>query len=61
MTSKAPDKFDCVEFMREARRRVYEETKHLGGKEFDEYWRRYRESAPLRQRLTAMEAERSRQ
>ena len=60
MTSKPPKKFDCVEFMRDARRRIYEETKHLSGEEFDEYWRKYRESDPLWQRLTAIEAERAR-
>ncbi len=61
MTTKAPKNFDCVKFMREARRRIYEETKHLNGKEYDEYWRKYRENDPFWQRLTAIEAERSKQ
>ena len=52
--------FDCVEFMRDARRKIYEKTKHMSGEEFDEYWRKYRESDPLWQRLTAIEAERAR-
>ena len=61
MASKTPDNFDCVKFQREARRKIYEKTKHLSGEEYDEYWRKYRESDPLWQRLTAIEAERSKQ
>lgn len=60
MTSKPPKKFDCVEFMRDARRKIHEKTKHMSGKEFDEFWSKYRESDPLWQRLTAIEAERAR-
>jgi len=61
MANKTPDNFDCVKFQREARRKIYEKTKHLSGAEYDEYWRKYRESDLLWQRLTAIEAERSKQ
>ena len=61
MTSKTARKFDCVKFMREARRRIYEETKHMSRAEKSEYWRKYRESDPLWQRLTAIETERKKQ
>ncbi len=53
MTSKTPEKFDCVKFQREARRRIYEETKHLNGKEYDEYWRKFRATDPEWQRMVA--------
>ena len=59
MMSDTPKNFDCVKFMREARRKICEETKHLTGEEYDEYWRKYRENDPLWQRLTAIEAERA--
>ncbi len=58
MASKAAKKFDCVKFMREARARIYEETRHMSHEELAEYWREYRENDPLWQRLTAIEAER---
>ena len=61
MKTKAPKNFDCVKFMREARSRIYEETKHLTGEEYDEYWRKYRENDPFWQHLTAIEAERAKQ
>ena len=58
-----PDKgdirnFDCVKFMRDARSRIYEETKHMSNEENDEYWREFRERDPVRQRWTAQEAAR---
>ena len=56
---KAAKKFDCVKFMREARARIYEETKHMSHEELAEYWREYRENDPLWQRLTAIEEERA--
>lgn len=51
MSGKHTDDFDCVKFMREARREIYEETKHLSGEEYDEYWRKFRETDPGWQRL----------
>ncbi len=59
MTSKATKNFDCVKFMREARARIYEETKHMSHEELAEYWREYRENDPFWQHLTAIEAERA--
>ncbi len=59
MASKTPKKFDCVKFMREARREIYEETKHMSHDEMSEYWRKFRENDPFWQHLTAIEAERA--
>lgn len=53
MAGKTPKDFDCAKFQREARRRIYEETKHLSGKEYDEYWRKFRATDPGWQRLVA--------
>ena len=61
MKAETPKNFDCVKFMRMARSRIYEQTKHLTGEEYDEYWRKYRESDPLWRHLTTIEAERSKQ
>lgn len=44
--------FDCVKFTRDARRRVYEETKHMSNSELEDYWRQFRERDPLWQRWT---------
>ena len=60
MAEKAEKKFDCVRFMREARRRIYEETKHMSHEELSEYYRAFRESDPLWKRLKAREAEQAR-
>ena len=51
-----PKKFDCIKFTREVRRQIYEETKHMTHEELAEYYRKFRESDPLWQRLTAREA-----
>ncbi|MYA67861.1 MAG: hypothetical protein F4Y22_11500 [Gammaproteobacteria bacterium] len=59
MTNKAAKKFDCVKFMREARKEVYEETKDLSDDEYHEYWRKFRENDPHWQQLTVIEAERA--
>ncbi len=56
MKSKSSRNFDCVKFMREARRKNYEATRHLSGKEFDEFWRKFRESDPVWQRWVAKQA-----
>ncbi len=61
MTDKHAGDFDCIEFTRQARREIYEETKHMSLKELHEYWRKFRETSPFWQRLTAIEAERSKQ
>jgi len=61
MADKASEKFDCIEFTRQARREIYEETKHMSLEELHEYWRKFRETSPFWQRLTAIEAERSKQ
>ncbi len=53
--------FDCIEFTRQARREIYEETKRMSMEELHEYWRKFRETDPFWQRLTAIEAERSKQ
>ncbi len=58
MISKSiPKKFDCIQFTREARRRIYEETKHMSHEQLSEYYRAFRESDPLWKRLKAREAE----
>jgi len=44
MANKTSDNFDCVKFQHEARRKIYEETKHLSGEVYDEYGRKYRET-----------------
>lgn len=60
MAEKAEKKFDCVQFMREARRKIYEETKHMSHEELSEYCRAFRESDPLWKRLKAREKEQAR-
>lgn len=45
--------FDCIEFTRQARREIYEETKHMSLEELHEYWRKYRETNPEWQRMVA--------
>ncbi len=57
MKTEESTKFDCVKFQREARRKIYEETKHLSGKEYDEYWRKFRETDPVWQRWEAEQNE----
>ena len=45
--------FDCIEFTRQARREIYEETKHMSLEELHEYWRKFRETDPEWQRMVA--------
>ena len=61
MSGKHSEDFDCIAFTRQARREIYEETKHMSLEELHEYWRKFRETSPFWQRLTAIEAERSKQ
>ena len=61
MSGKHSEDFDCIAFTRQARREIYEETKHMNLEELHEYWRKFRETSPFWQRLTAIEAERSKQ
>ncbi len=60
MAEKAEKKFDCIQFTREVRRKIYEETKHMSHEELSEYYRAYCESDPLWKRLKAREAEQAR-
>ncbi len=53
MKTEESKRFDCVKFMREARRKNYEATKHLIGREYDEYWRKFRQNDPVWQRWVA--------
>ena len=53
LRTSTPKKFDCVQFTREARRRIYEETKHMSHEELSEYYRTYPYSDPVLERLAA--------
>ncbi len=53
MKTEESTNFDCVKFMREARRKNYEATKHLSGRKYDEYWRKFRQTDPVWQRWVA--------
>lgn len=60
MTGETTEKkFDCIKFTREARRRIYEETKHMSHEELAEYYRKFRESDPLWRRWAAKAAARA--
>jgi len=53
VSDKHAGDFDCIEFTRQARREIYEETKHMSLEELHEYWRKFRETDPGWQRLVA--------
>lgn len=53
--------FDSIGYVRWARTKIAAETEGMSREEIGEYWRNYRENDPLWQRLTAIEAERSKQ
>ncbi len=57
LRTSTPKKFDCVQFTREARRRIYEETKHMSHEELSEYYRAFRERDPLAKHLKAKGAQ----
>ena len=57
LKTSTPKKFDCVQFTREARRRIYEETKHMTHEELGEYYRAFRERDPLWKELQARDAQ----
>lgn len=50
-------KFDCIKFTREARRKIYEETKHMSHEELAEYYRKFRENDPVWQRWVTRKAQ----
>lgn len=43
----SPESFDCVRFMREARARTYEATKHMSTGEFVQWLNRRRPTDPV--------------
>ena len=52
MTTETPAKsFDCIRFVREARARIHEETKHMTAEEFVQWLRTRRPTDP---KLAAM-------
>ena len=53
--------FDSIGYVRWVRAKIAAETEGMSGEEICEFWRKYRENDPLWQRLTAIEAERSKQ
>ena len=41
-----PEKFDCIRFVREARARIHEETKHMSAEEFVQWLHSRRPTNP---------------
>ncbi len=46
MTAPATENFDCIRFVREARARIHEETKHMSAEEFVQWLRARRPTHP---------------
>ena len=47
MTKETPgERFDCIRFVREARARIHEETKHMTAEEFVQWLRSRRPTNP---------------
>ena len=58
MTEKSTKNFDCIKFVREVRRQMYEETKDMSREEYEQHRQKFRENDPVWKRWEAQETAR---